>query len=851
MNLCPQPHREFLKTSKSKVARAVFWLVIGLVLPAWAKVERLDLGGAWHLQQENQPASSFIEARVPGNVHLDLLRSGKIPDPFYRDNAAKMEWVYNASWTYERTFIVPEKMLRRDVVLLRCEGLDTVARIEVNGQKLGETDNMYRTWEFNVKGLLREGGNTVRITFSPVKPYIEAFQKRAPKVPNATGIDISNIRKSPYMNSWDFCARFLPCGIYKPISILAFDTARIVDVRVSQDLNDRAVARLSVRLDAEQTGSNALSAEAVVRLGDKIVSRQRTKLEGNTAKFQLSIANPKLWWPNGLGEHPLYTVSLQMRDRSGQVLDATERRIGLRKLELLPKTAERSLRLAVNGREIYAKGANWIPLDVFPARVTDEKIRHYVADAAAVNMNMLRVWGGGYYPEDAFYNACDEMGLLVWADFMFACAPYPGNNPEFVQNIRAELTDQLQRLRHHPSLAVWSGNNEVEGLITTFKLITRDEYNHLFHEIIGTKVKELFPEAIYVGGSPEAGDEHNWWVWHVGADFEHYRQSHGWMTEFGFQSFPHPATVDTYTEASERDSVLNEVNLFHQKNGNGKGNGMILDKLKGYFRPAKDFESTLWLSQILQSYGMTIGMEHWRTDWPKSAGSLVWQYNDCWPGPTWSSVDYYGRWKAAHYGYRRAFAPVMIAGFVNEDKKQVHVKVASDLTVAAKARVEWQFTDLKGKVLKSGESTVDLPGLTSAVEGPLLDTSDLLKESGAETTLLRLKVEAGDNSHSNVLFFTRPKNLNLESPSISTQIKPSGDGYDVTLFAGSPALWTWLTCADADARYSDNFVHLFPGEPVKIHLTPSKPMSIETLRDSLKVRSLYDTYSSPLVQAQN
>ncbi|MGC3959645.1 MAG: hypothetical protein QM813_17365 [Verrucomicrobiota bacterium] len=821
--------------------KALILLAVGFALPLAAQIKTLELGGAWQLTQQGEALT--LKAQVPGNVHLDLLRERIIPDPFYRDNAAQIEWVYKATWIYERTFEVPAGLLKHDAVRLRCEGLDTVAHIEINGQLVADADNMYRTWEFDVKRVLRAGKNQIRITFSPVEPYIKAFLGRAPKVPNSTGIDISNIRKSPYMNSWDFCARFLPCGIYKPISIIAYDSARITDVRINQDLHDETVARLGVEVQAEVVGALQLEAEAVVRFEGRLVHRQQVKFTGDKALVLLEVPNPKRWWPNGMGAQPLYTVTVQVRESAGRVLDAAERRIGLRTIELLPKTDERPLRLCVNGREIYAKGANWIPLDVFPARVATSKIRQYIADAVAVNMNMLRVWGGGYYPEDAFYDACDEMGILVWSEFAFACAPYPGNNPEFVTNVRAELTDQMRRLRHHASIAVWCGNNEVEGLISTYKLITRDEYNHLFHDVIGTKVKELFPAANYVGGSPEAGDEHNWWVWHVGADFEHYRQSHGWMTEFGFQSFPHPATVYSYTTESERDSVTNQINLFHQKNGNGKGNAMILDKLNGYFRPAKDFDSTLWLSQILQSYGMNLGIEHWRNDWPKSSGSLVWQYNDCWPGPTWASVDYYGRWKAAQYGYRHAFAPVMITGLADEKQGIVQVKVASDLMSAAKGRIEWRLADMRGKELATGSDALDLPGGAAATAGPLLQLADLLQSVGKEHAVLWLQVTAGNQSDSNVVFFTRPKNLDLVDPKISTRIVAAKDGYDVTLTASAPALWVWLDCADADARYSDNFIHLFPGEPKTIHVIPSKRNQTKELQATLSARSLYDTYS--------
>ncbi|QDU58941.1 beta-mannosidase [Aeoliella mucimassa] len=827
---------------RTPIVAAVLLLVASTCVPLTAKVDTYDLSGQWVLSQVGE--SLTLPAQVPGNVQLDLLREGKLPDPFYRENADEYEWIYSESWCYEREFELPTDWLQRKVVLLRCEGLDTVARIEINGELLANTDNMYRTWEFDVKPLLKSGTNTIRVTFSPIQPYIEAFQQRAPKVPNATGKEIANIRKSPYSNGWDFCARFLPYGIYKPISLMAYDETRVRYVRVITDLQAAEHAELTVDVVADVVEPAALHSEIEIEYDGNVIDRCECKLDSGSAQGKLTVDHPQLWWPNGMGGQPLYTVRVRVLDVDNQVVDETTRRIGLRDIQLLKPTKDRPLRLAVNGQEIYAKGANWIPDDVFPASVTDENLRQRVADAAAVNMNMLRVWGGGYYPEDAFFDACDEFGILVWSDFMFACAPYPGNNPEFHANVRAELTDQVRRLRHHPCMAVWCGNNEVTAIITNYKMITQEEYDRLFHEVIGTKVKELHPQANYVGGSPEAGDEHNWWVWHVGADFENYRDSHGWMTEFGFQSFPHPATVRSYTDPADRDSVLSPVNRYHQKNGIGKGNEIILDKMHGYFREPKDFESTLWLSQILQAYGMSVGIEHWRTEWPLSSGSLVWQYNDCWPGPTWSSVDYYGRWKAAHYAYRRVYAPVLVAGMADYKTGTVQVKVASDLTTPANATLSWRLADVDGNTLLTDETELQLSAGTTSAEGPKLELQQTLQRVGPERAILWLEIQVDQQTYRNMVCLVRPKQLELQQPDIQAQVSQQGEAFRVELTAAKPALWTWLECDDPDARYSDNFVHLESGRPVTIDVKPSRTMTLEEFQQSLKVRSLHDTYTT-------
>ena len=837
------PFAQHISVMKSSLLYCSCLAATLLASPLFAEVHTLNLGGEWQLTQ--QGATSSLDAQVPGNVHLDLLRAGKIPDPFYRDNADHLGWIFKSTWNYEREFEVPSDWIDRKVVLLRCEGLDTVARIEINGEQVADTDNMYRTWEFDVKPYLRAGTNQLRISFSPIQPYIEAFQQRAPKVPNATGKEIANIRKSPYHNGWDFGQQFLTCGIYKPIYLVAYDTARISDVRIAQDLKDKDSAKLSVEVAADKIGSDELKLEAVVEFEGNEINHTSAAYSKDSATVSLEVPNPQIWWPNGMGQQPLYTVKVRLLDSNNNIVDESSRRIGLRDIQLLRPAGDLPLRLSVNGKEIYAKGANYIPNDVFPARTSSDTIRQRVADAALANMNMIRVWGGGYYPEDAFFDACDEYGVMVWSDFMFACAPYPGNNPEFQQNVRAEITDQIKRLRHHPSITVLCGNNEVTAIITTYKMISQEEYDRLFHEVIGTKVKELFPEANYVGGSPEEGDEHNWWVWHVGADFEHYRQSHGWMTEFGFQSFPEPATVYSYTQPSDRTSVLSKINLFHQKNGNGKGNEIILDKLHGYFREPKDFDSTLWLSQILQAYGMSVGIEHWRTDWPHSSGSLVWQLNDCWAGPSWSSIDYYGRWKAAQYAYRRVYNPLLIAGLFDSDHNTVQLSVASELANEQVASIHWKLTDLAGNELAAGDAQVTLPSGTSASKVPKLELKAPLESAGRNNVLLWVDIEAGDLTSNNVVFFARPKELDLQHPDLVSEIAEVEGGFRVTVSASKPALWTWLECSDPDARYSDNFFHLSPGQPHTVLVTPSQPMTLSDFQQTLNLRSLYDTYTVP------
>ncbi|MFT3787150.1 MAG: hypothetical protein QM770_13440 [Tepidisphaeraceae bacterium] len=800
---------------------------------------RVDLGGGgWRLQQLDRHID--IAATVPGCVHTDLLAAKLIEGPFVGTNAGKLGWIDDCTWNYVRSIDVTKELLAQRRVLLHCEGLDTIAAITLNGQEVGSTDNMFRTYEFDVKPLLRPGRNELRVTFSPLQGYVNTFIHEA-KGPNSSAKGIANVRRTAYLNGWDFAPKFPTFGIEKSIDLIGVDQGRIDSMAIDTTVR-RDSAALSVKTAVDATSPSALKAKVSVSLRGKVVGEATNSIAETTV---VTVRDPELWWPNGLGSQPLYDVDVELLNVDGQVVDQTRRRVGLRTIELLPKTPDRPLRLRVNGVDIFARGANWVPSDAFPSRVTAGRLRQLVADAKAANMNMLRCWGGGYYEEDAFFNACDEAGILIWFEFKFANNLYPAGNSKFVDNVKHEVTDQVTRVRHHPSIAVWSGNNEVMGFVTGFKVLSQQDYNAFYHGVIGKTLLALKPDANYVGGSPEAGDEHNWWVWHIGAEFEKYRESHGWMTEFGFQSFPCPTTVHTYAAPGDDDLLKSPVHLAHQLNGNGRGNAIILDQMARYFRPAKDFESTLWLSQINQAYGMLVGIEHWRSDGPASSGALVWQYNDTWPGASWSAIDYFGRWKALQYRLRSACAPVMVCAIAHEKLDDLQVKIASDLSVRTNAQLRWTLLNTAGERLDSGEQAIDLPAGTASTAGPTLVFTGVAGKVDRERLLLSLVVEsAGQRLSDRVVTLVRPKDLQLQEPGLSAQVAKRVDGYDVTLRCQRPALWVWLDCADADARYSDNFIDLLPREPHTIHVRPRSPIDEASFRSSLRIRSLFDTYES-------
>lgn len=811
-----------------------------------AGVQILSLNGPWQVALTG--GNEWLPAKVPGCIHTDLLAAGRISDPFYRDNERTIQWVGETNWTYRRAFEVSAADLAHDRVLLRCEGLDTLATVRVNGRELARTDNMFRTWEFDVKPVLKTGTNAIEISFESVLPYIQKCNAER-TLPEWAGPHEPKgrawVRKEPCNFGWDWGPVFITCGIWKNIELVAFDEARLADVAVLQDHSGKKGVKLAVQIAVETTHSSALQALVTVTQDRQPVAQSTVNLVDGKAAADLMVAHPQLWWPAGMGKQPLYEVRVDLLNANHEVLDSSVKRIGLRTIELLPADQTHSIRFAVNGVPFFAKGANWIPSDPFASRVTPEKLRRYVADAVAVNMNTLRFWGGGYYEEDALYDACDEMGVLVWADCKFACSSYPAFDDKFMENVRQEIRDNVRRLRHHPSIAVWCGNNEISLLTKpewSAESMGKADYDKLFSGLIGGEIKALAPQALYVPGSPEVGDLHFWQVWHGGKSFDAYRTLNGFMSEFGFQSFPEPKTVDSYTTNEDRTSLHTPIMDWHQRSA-GNGNKKISDMMERYFQPAKDFDSALWLSQILQGYGIKTGAEFWRQNMPQSMGCIYWQYNDCWPVASWSSVDYYGRRKALHYMARRFYAPVLVSGLEDTTNQSVAIYVTSDLLKSSPGRLTWEVTDPKGASLTRGTEKLKLPAQTSRC-AKQLDLRELAEKHGASNLLVWLKMEVrGQPASENLVTLVYPKELALADPGLKPAIRKTQDGFRVTLTAKSPALWTWLTLKNADAGFSDNFVHLRPGSPVEIVVKPSHPMTDAEFASALQVHSLFDTYN--------
>mgnify|MGYP000848183639 CR=1 FL=1 len=821
-----------------------------------AGLARVDLGGAWEVSAAG--SNDWIAATVPGCVHTDLLAAKRIPDPFFRDNESRVQWVSDLAWTYRRVFTVAPEFLANEHVLLRCEGLDTLAAIRVNGTDVARTDNMFRTWEFDVKKHLKAGENRIEVTFDPVLPLIRAKEKARP-LPTWAYPGAAYVRKMPCNFGWDWGPTLITCGIWRPMSIVGFGPARLDDVLILQDHAKPGRVGLTVRVEAGPAADGLKARIAVTGPGGVAGPSAECALAGGKGEAALAIDKPELWWPAGMGKQPLYTVAVELRGTDEKPLDAPSRRIGLRTMKAVEKAGDEPMHFVVNGVPFFSKGGNWIPADSFLNRVNKDLYRRYVEDAVAVNMNSLRFWGGGAYEDDELFDLCDEYGLCVWMDFKFSCTTYPSFDDAFLASVRAEARDNLRRLRHHPSIAVWCGNNEIMFFrgkeAWTDKKMSEGDYYKLFRDTLGTETKALAPQADYVTGSPDCGDVHFWEVWHGGKPFDVYRNIHGFVSEFGFQAWPVPRTVESFTVPEDRADVYSPVVKYHMrsnrmymdaKEDGTKGTDKIMNIVRMYFGEPKDFESALWLSQITQAYGIEFGARGWRAEMPKSMGCVYWQYNDTWPGASWSSVDYFGRWKALHYRARHFYAPVILSGMPDAAKGTVDLVATSDLGEPCEAVLSWRATDAAGRLVQAGKDAKVIIPVRRGERVAMLDLADALKAQGPTNLLVWVSLSVGGTQASDdLVWFAKPKDLPLADPGLAAEVAGGGGDYTVTLTAAKPALYTWLDVPGREARFSDNFIHIAPGAPVAITVRLDRPMPRDEFARALKVRSLVDTLKRP------
>ncbi len=821
----------------------------------------VSLSGAWQFRQAG--TAEWLPATVPGGVHTDLMALGKIPDPFVGANELNVLWVAETDWEYRRAFTVDAALRESKNVALVCDGLDTVADVYLNGTYLGHAENMFRRWEWGVKALLREGENEIRIVFSSPLRFIAAKQTQ---LPLKGGGDIPggpHLRKAPCHWGWDWGPKLPPIGIWKEIRLEGF-SARLEAVHLQPKV-EGDLATVSVNVTATLPADAEVHAHLVVvsPSGEKFQAEEKLlSLEAGEPGFAdlaLEIPQPQLWWPNGYGAQPLYAVTVTLA--AGETrLDERAYQIGLRTLALRqePDQWGKEFAFYVNGVRLFAKGADWIPTDSLPTRITEAMLAGLLKDAVSAHMNMLRVWGGGYYPEDMFYALCDQYGILIWQDFMFACGIYPAD-ADFFENFRVEAVENVRRLRHHASLALWCGNNEMEqgwcdwgwnDPTDPVNQRLKDGYDRMFHHMLPELLAEEDPDTPYWPSSASAntpfvgansqvqGDCHYWDVWHGRKPFTAYRQQFPrFMSEFGFQALPPLKTIATYAEPADWN-MTSYIMEHHQRSGSG--NGLMVAQLTDTFRLPKDFAALVYLSGVLQAEGIRYGVEHWRRNRNRVSGTLIWQLNDCWPVASWSSLDYFGRWKALHYAARRFYAPLLLS--VADYGTTLKVHVTSDLTAPAEGVLRWHLETLDGQVLRQGEQALRLPALADTLTG-VHDFSTLVSAQNQREVVFVCELWQGQTRLAlQVTTFVPNKHLELAQPEIETHLGLEAGGLRIDLKAGKLARFVELALDGLDVVFSDNYFDLPAGRTISVTAPLPEGWTLAQAQAALKVRSLFDSF---------
>ncbi|WP_168123281.1 glycoside hydrolase family 2 protein [Paenibacillus sp. HB172176] len=819
----------------------------------------ITLSGKWAMKQTEE--TEWIEAVVPGSVFHDLLSAGKMKDPYFRDNEWDVLEQTKYDYEYRRSFVVDGNMLLRDRVLLRCEGLDTLCEVYINDKAVLQTNNMHRTYEADVKQLLSEGRNDIHVIIRSATNYVLAMDEKLHLTSCADAVPgISHLRKAHSMFGWDWGPKLPDMGIWRDISICGFDYGRIEDIYITQKHEDDKVkVEIAACLEIWTPDSDLLL-EAVIETPDGRTLKSSIRDVGESNNLVFDIDNPELWWPNNLGKQPLYKLQIQLL--SGErMADERSMNIGLRTLHVVRQPDEwgESFAFEVNGHAIFAMGANFIPEDNIFGRRSAERMEALIQSCVEANYNCIRVWGGGYYADDYFYDLCDRHGLIVWQDHLYACGAYDFND-EFKENIRLETIDNMKRIRHHASLGLWSGNNELEyawaywGWTERYGEKQRDDYLKQFEAFLPELSQSLDPSTSYLVSSPSSkggiddpnnehiGDMHYWDVWHGRKPITEYRTLHPrFMSEFGLQSFPSLKTVETFTLPEDRN-IFSRVMEAHQKNGTG--NEKIMFYISEYFKYPRSFETLLYVSQLIQAEGMRVGVEHWRRNRGRCMGAVYWQLNDIWPGASWSSLDYFGRWKATHHAAKRFFAPVLASAL--EEGTSVALHVTNETLHGVRGQLRWKLLNRNAEVLQLGEVEVSL-GALSTEEIVSLDFSDILTNRRLlSQSYLEFEFDGGEGTTSSgTVLFVKAKHFDFLDPEINVQVSEDPDSFSVMLESSSFAKFVWLELETADARWSDNVFDLSAGCSKRVVVPKnslSEPLSLQTFREQLTVTSLYDTF---------
>lgn len=769
----------------------------------------------------------WYNAKVPGNNFSDLLNHGFISDPFYRMNEDSVQWISERDWVYRSNFYVSESALTKNNQLLCFHGLDTYATVYLNDSLILQANNMFQTWEIDVTEILKKE-NKILIKFNAVTK-IEKQKKIALGYSLPAGNRVFT-RKAGFHYGWDWGAKISPSGIWRKVELKSWDACIIKNIYAEQDYLTDSLASLTVRLEIESSTTKIIT----VKVHDNILKVHKLTKGKNNLSLNIQILSPELWWPNGYGNQKLYDIPVYISDENG-LLDSQIKKIGLRNIELITEkdSLGESFYFKVNNRPVFMKGANYIPQDNLQNRITQSHYRNLLNDVKMANMNMLRVWGGGIYEEDIFYDLCDSLGILIWQDFMFACAMYPSDSL-FIKNIKKEAIDNIKRLRHHPSIALWCGNNENSegwkrwGWQKEFNKKEKNDiwkgYQKIFQKILPAIVAQN-SQSTYWESSPKfgrgdprhqfEGDAHYWGVWHDAEPFKNLEEKvPRFMSEFGFQSFPEISTIATFADSTDWN-LSSDVMKNHQKHP--RGNNLIKEYMAREFNLPVDFKKFIYASQILQAEGMRIGLEAHRRSQPKCMGTLYWQLNDCWPVASWSSRDYFGNWKALHYAAQDVFAPISLS-LEKTEKNSFYIWAISDTTNCTDTLLINTYS-LRGRLLSSIKRFVKIKS-----KSQLIDSIPFCKDD--EFIICKLKQQKVE---SKVGFTKSIKHYFFPKPNIQYQYI----GNQLKLSTNTPAFQIYLH--GIKGNFSDNYFTLLPGEEKVLEIG-----ALEFNPKNLLIWSLYD-----------
>ncbi|MEW6194072.1 MAG: glycoside hydrolase family 2 protein [Bacteroidota bacterium] len=829
-------------------------------------VLKFEIKNNWQFNQNGN--DKWYPAFVPGQIHTDLLENKLIDDPYFGINEQNLQWIGEKNWNYKTVFEVNEEILNKKNIEMVFKGLDTYADVFLNGEKILSADNMFREWKVNCRSLLKPGSNELLVKFRNV------FDENMPKWENAPyrlmaydNNDQADIklnmysRKAGYHYGWDWGPRLVTYGIWRPVYIEAWDDVKLNYVFVVQKNVTKENAEINTGFEIESEDTLQAAIKVFVN-GEELIRKQVELKPGiNKPILNFNLINPRLWWSNGLGEQYLYNFKFVVETEN--CTTEKSEKIGIRSLEIIREKDQygKSFYVKLNGIPVFAKGANYIPQDNFVNRIAPERYEHIVKSAADANMNILRIWGGGIYQDDQFYELCDKYGILLWHDLMFACAMYPSDQ-QFYESVKYELIDNIKRIRNHSSIALYCGNNENDigwfkwGWKTKYNEVDQKKYEaslkYLFHEFIPSIIEEVdstryyhpsSPSADWAQFSPDEGDVHYWSVWHGKEPFEKFNHNIGrFMSEYGFQSYPEMNSIKKFTNPEDRD-LHSEVMLSHQRCMSDErrdkeyGNRLIQWYMDRQFNQPKDFENYIYVAQVLQAEGIKSAIEAHRRNMPKCMGSMYWQIDDCWPVASWSSIDYYGKWKALHYYARNSYSQILAAPYFNNG--QIDFYVVSDKLEDTEATLEIRTLDFSGTSLFSRIIPITVKA-NSSHSYLQLTKNELIGNSDETKVFVNVKVTAnGAILSENNLFFRNQKELALEKPQIHLNVSKIGTSYHYELTTDKLAKNVYLSFDEAGGFFSDNYFDLIPGTAKQVTFTTPKSITAD---DQIRIQSLFDTY---------